>query len=212
MTQILIIATGIFIGGLALIFWRQVLVLALAFGGLSLLALIAVIVVQQSKDSKPSIESSEIVIPDHLPSEFLTTIRLGDDDRLYVSGYLESDSLMEITESIQGGVRLIEMESISGDVESLLNFSKLVEIYKKPILVRGICTLPCAVVAFASSNVTFEQSTNSLMGETGKTLISEAAKAQMLKRLAALGAKETDITAARQPNYDMSSLRDRATD
>ena len=209
MTQIIIIATGIFIGGLALIFWRQVLVLAVAVAvaGLALLALIAVIVVQQSKDSKPSIESSEIIIPDHLPSEFSSTIRLGDDDRLYVSGYVDSGSLMKITESIQGGVRLIEMESINGDVESLLNFSKLVEIYKKPILLRGICPLPCAIVAFASSNVTFEESTNSFVGETGKALISEGEKAQMLKRLAVLGAKETDIKAAGQPNYDMSKLR-----
>ena len=110
-------------------------------------------------------------------------------------------------ESIQGGVRLIEMESINGDVESLLNFSKLVEIYKKPILLRGICPLPCAVVAFASSNVTFEESTNSFVGETGKALISEDEKAEMLRRLAELGAKETEIKAAADTNYDMSIRR-----
>ena len=198
------IAAGVFIGGLAVIFWRQVLTL-LGLLAAGLVVIIAIIWIKEKP--KPNIDSTEIVVPDRLPPEFLSTIRLDDDDRLHVSGFVDADSLINITESIHGGIRSIEIESINGDAESLINFSKLVEAYKKPILVRGVCPLQCAVVAFAGRAVTFEENTNNPLGETGETPIYEGEKNQMLGRLAALGVKEADIKAAGQPNFDMSRLR-----
>ncbi len=173
---------------------------------LASVVIIAVIVIKNNSERKLNIDSPEIVVPARPPSEFLSNIRLGDDDRLYVSGFLDSDSLMEIKESMYGGILSIELESINGDVESLLNFSKLVEIYKKPIVVRGVCPLPCAVVAFAGSNVEFEEESITISDYRGQTVISEVERAEMLKRLAALGVKEPELKAAGEPRFDMSAL------
>ena len=153
------------------------------------------------KENKAAYNSEIVVQSPRTPEK----VKIGDDNRLYVSGYLDSDAVTEIKESMQGGVLAIEMESINGDVESLLNFSKLVEIYKKPIVVRGACPLQCAVVAFASGNVIYQVESKK-QGDLKRTmLMSNVERAEMLKRLATLGATESEIKAAGSANYDMSS-------
>lgn len=153
------------------------------------------------KSNKAAYNSEIVVQSPRTPEK----VKIGDDNRLYVSGYLDSDAVTEIKESMQGGVLAIEMESINGDVESLLNFSKLVEIYKKPIVVRGACPLQCAVVAFASGNVIYQVESKN-QGDLKRTmLMSNVERAEMLKRLATLGATESEIKAAGSANYDMSS-------
>ena len=143
-------------------------------------------------------------------AEFATTpqynVRIGDDDRLYVSGYVDAAAVSEITEFLHGGVLSIEIDQFNGEIQPLLNFSKLVEIYKKPVVVQGACLLPCAVIASASQQVTFKK-TREEQTDLTKKIIPEAEKMKMLKRLAELNVPEDEIKAAKDDDYDMSHFK-----
>lgn len=210
MTLVISIAAGVFLGGLALLFWRQVLT-GVGILAVVVVAVIAFVLIKDSVIEKYA-DDSDVFIPDDLltPAEPppVHSVRLGDGDKLIVSGYVDVNALQEITTFLHGGVISIEIQSIRGDIEPLVNFSKLVQAYQKPVAVAGSCPLPCAVIALASPNATFRVDDKSKEGPARKAL-SDANKVKLLGRLAELNVPEREIKNAGADTYDLSTARSR---